>query len=227
MVAPGVVLTCRHVMQEILLFSGEEKESGHELDPAGFHVDFAGDVGADPNDRFPVTGVLFSERKPIPAVDLQRVDLALLSIGPAASGKPQPPSLTIAATSPAINTPIAVIGYPNQPPFHLGLGDPALGTELEAVVQKLFGAQLGFKRCATGQAVEARIDTVIAPPNLVFAHDASTLGGNSGSPVFRLDGPGPLQITGIEFAGRNRRLNFVQRPSALRARLEEHGVRLV
>jgi hypothetical protein len=91
-------------------------------------------------------------------------DLALLLL----ASSPNAPSLRFAPTGPDVGQRIAAVGYPmsdtDRNPFF---------------VNALFDGVFGVKRAAPG--------LVLATSESDVHHDCSTLGGNSGSPIFALD----------------------------------------
>jgi endonuclease G len=101
-------------------------------------------------------------------------DLALLRV--AAASAPAVPDLPLAGTVPQHRDAILVIGHPGEP----------LPEHRDAIVNLVgFDAVWGVKRASPGLARSShpvsRADWVGS-----WAHDATTLGGNSGSPVFDL-----------------------------------------
>lgn len=103
-----------------------------------------------------------------------RLDLALLRIAPAGA-RPVPP---LARDPAAPGTDIAAIGYPykdgRNPLF----------------VSAIYGSGFGVKRAALGQ--------VTSGAGARLSHDCSTLGGNSGSPLFSL---ATGEVVGVHYSG--------------------------
>jgi len=104
-----------------------------------------------------------------------RFDIALLAIP--ALGRPP---VTLDAGPSADGARVAVIGYPAK--------DEARNPMFTAAI---FGNTFGVKRAAIGEI----LDGTEAP---VLFHDCSTLGGNSGSPVFSID---TGRVVGIHRSG--------------------------
>ncbi|HYH06337.1 MAG TPA: serine protease [Thermoanaerobaculia bacterium] len=88
-------------------------------------------------------------------------DLALLQL---ASAQTQP-ALPFASDAPAAGADIATVGYP--------VNDVARNP---VFVNALFDGKFGVKRAAPGDVLSSSSEVVV--------HDCSTLGGNSGSPIF-------------------------------------------
>jgi hypothetical protein len=102
-------------------------------------------------------------------------DIALLAIP-----KTDRPAVTLEAAAPADGVRVAVIGYPAK--------DEVRNPIFTAAV---FGTKFGVKRAALGEVLDGS-----ATPTLF--HDCSTLGGNSGSPVFQLE---TCRVIGIHRSG--------------------------
>jgi endonuclease G, mitochondrial len=94
---------------------------------------------------------------------------------------------TVPVTDEIAGLEVVVIGYPYESPYN----DQALQTEI-------FRGQFGIKRMQPGKITGQR--QIVSFGNTVEAltHDASTLGGNSGSAVIDL---ATMQVVGLHFAG--------------------------
>ncbi|WMX44055.1 serine protease [Streptomyces roseicoloratus] len=114
------------------------------------------------------------------------VDMALLRIAPP-DGEPLPTPLALAADAPASlpGRPVYVVGYPAW---------DGRRNEPESM-RRIFMDIYNVKRLQPGTATE------FTPGGLVMRHDCSTLGGNSGSPVFDLT---DHRVLGLHFGGRYR-----------------------
>jgi Trypsin-like peptidase domain len=114
----------------------------------------------------------------VPIVEVAKVhpmlDMVLLRVK-LAEARPVPP---IALTAAAQGTAIAAIGYPQR--------DPNSPLFAEAI----FGGRYGVKRGAIGEVLDERPDRMM--------HDCSTLGGNSGSPIFSLQ---QGAVVGLHYSG--------------------------
>ncbi|WP_428331547.1 trypsin-like serine peptidase [Mucilaginibacter sp.] len=103
---------------------------------------------------------------------------------------------------PAANEIVYVIGYP-------GPSEP--GTYSNWILNQLFADGYGYKRLSPG---------IILPPGpagraIRFTHDATTMGGNSGSPV--IQATSMLTATGLHYAGSPGRANFAHALAAIKS----------
>lgn len=121
-------------------------------------------------------------------------DMAVLRVMPHAD---LPTSVTLADRDPAIGDLIGVIGYPARDSRN---GDLAM--------QRIFNDIFDVKRFAPGYV------TVIDSRQL--QHDSSTLGGNSGSPLFDLSSG---RVVGLHFGGRFKEANYAVPVSVIKQTL--------
>ena len=114
---------------------------------------------------------------PVPIVGVAAVhptlDMALLTVR-----LPAPRAVPVVGGEPDPGAEIAAIGYPWK--------DPSSPLFADAV----FGGKYGVKRAALGEVMSRDGDR--------FFHDCSTLGGNSGSPIFSIDS---AEVVGLHFGG--------------------------
>jgi V8-like Glu-specific endopeptidase len=121
-------------------------------------------------------------------VNFANLDLALLKT---ATGPDFPPALTLASTAGDV-TPgadIYTVGYPTKP--RSGSAD---------TLAMLFANTFGFKRWSPGRVMTSPGTHVQDTRSWVFNHDATTLGGNSGSCVIAFSGSG-IVCVGLHFSG--------------------------
>ena len=205
LIADGVVITNRHVLDAF----------ADPLPGGGFKLRRTVAINFDANPskpahRFPVTGILAAGSRAIGMrVDLARLDIAFLAIG-LAPGRAAPNPLRNCKIddmpTDAMNR-IAVVGYP-APPGSAAVVDPntqRVSLELIDRHAELFQNKYGVKYLSPG-TVETRIGGVGGDArNWAFAHDATTLGGNSGSPVLAFES---MRLCGIHFGGMPLRQNL-------------------
>ncbi|MFJ3906012.1 trypsin-like serine peptidase [Streptomyces sp. NPDC090025] len=182
-VGPETVMTNRHVAAE---FS--------RADDAGWTFQDGMSARIDPGEEqpgHPAPGpVPTADTRPYEVVEVTGihpdVDLALLRIAPV-DDEPLPTPLAVAADAPAgvPGRPVYVIGYPAW---------DGRRNEPESM-RRIFMDVYNVKRLQPGMATE------FTPGGLVMRHDCSTLGGNSGSPVFDLT---DHRVLGLHYGGRYR-----------------------
>lgn len=124
--------------------------------------------------------------------DTQAPDLALLRLSPG-QGVSLPPPIPFVDVPLDAGRDIAVVGFPAEDP---------IGSGSVAVARRLFGGVYGVKRFSPGKI------GVMPAGAWAFAHDATTLGGSSGSVVIDLETGGAV---GVHFAGALERTNYAVR----------------
>ncbi|MFJ3582433.1 trypsin-like serine peptidase [Streptomyces sp. NPDC090127] len=189
LVGPRTVMTNRHVAVE---FSRAEDAGWSFQQGMSARVDPGEELtGGAGGDGAPVTpaGPLPYEVTEVIGIHPD-VDMALLRIAPP-DGAPLPTPLAVAADAPADlpGRPVYVVGYPAW---------DGRRNEPESM-RRIFMDVYNVKRLQPGTATE------FTPGGLVMKHDCSTLGGNSGSPVFDLT---DHRVLGLHFGGRYRLGNF-------------------
>lgn len=174
LVGQDVVMTNRHVANE---FTVKDGEGWRFMTGRSSRWDLFREASGTAQMQYTVTEVIAVH----PADD---VDLALLRVE--ASGDTSLPSpLTIASVPPSdvVGRAVYVVGYPawdgrrNEP------------DDMRAIFMDVYNV----KRLQPGR-ITASVD-----PHRTLRHDCSTLGGNSGSPVFDLE---THQVVGLHFGGR-------------------------
>lgn len=226
LVHPNLVLTNRHVLQ---LVARQQSPASWVFDPkAGidFGQEFRGLTSINPRT---FRRVVFAGRDAIGGlIDHTRLDLALIELDPV----------------PVEQTPRQVLAvdvapeWPDSFPTIYTIGYPANDLSVPpTLLEKLFLSTFGCKRLAPGLIMGLPPGPVPAP--FRAGHDATTLGGNSGSVVL-VAGREHL-AAGLHYAGKSRepRVNSAhvlgrvldqtdgQTAKTLREHLTESGVKLV
>jgi trypsin-like peptidase len=203
MLAEGLVATNYHVLRSIA--PGGVRRDGRfrgRLN-TGVSVHFGHEVGAErPERRFPIRRVVCVGREGAAryqrtgALNFDGLDLAVLELEPV-PGRPFPEPGTIAGGGLATaGRGIYLVGYP---------GDPKDTTP--DLFASLFDGKVSFKRLAPGRIVLPPGEVPHDPRGWILTHDASTLGGNSGSALVDLDENGRTFL-GLHFAGAPLRQNW-------------------
>jgi DNA/RNA endonuclease G (NUC1) len=218
LVAPGLIMTNRHVLEAIARLASDGRWTFINEETT---IDFAAEFERERRREFRVTGVVFAGPEPIELqVDTTKLDMALLSVEEAnASGDPLPPALSLGRSVRHLRheSEVYVLGYP---------GRPRAGSESGQVLLRVFHDEYFVKRFAPGFVLQDPDTIGDAGRSRVFTHDASTLGGNSGSGIieFRLEG---RAIVGLHFGGQKREENYAHAVARLEQILSEHGVTFV
>lgn len=203
LVGPDLVMTNRHVVQEIV---NETSDGGPFTLNGPYWINFNAEFGAAGRRRVAVKEVVFTGPQVIDGLDLSRLDMALIRLGAAEDGAALPAPLAVSAAPVAKGQPVFVTGYPGRPKVQYG-GDPAADAELETVLIDLFDRRFGGKRCASGE-IDALPGTFAEDvKRWTVQHDASTLGGNSGSPIMTLV-DGGVAVQALHFGGASRIANY-------------------
>ncbi|UJR84861.1 DNA/RNA non-specific endonuclease [Sandaracinus amylolyticus] len=199
MIAPRVAVTNRHVALWFArrasdgTFPFRKTVEGRTQEVV---LDFREDVTRSQRE-FPVTRVIY-----IAPDDDSAPDVALLEVAPRAD-RALPAPIPLHQDEPLVGQSIAVIGYPARDSEEVD----------QEAMNRLFGLDYEVKRVSPGQV----IGTSAAQP-AIFAHDATTLGGNSGSCSLDLDTGAAM---GLHFSGVSRVANYAVRARTLLDLLEE------
>jgi Trypsin-like peptidase domain len=178
LIGPNVILTNRHVAELLT----DEDENGVPRVRSGVtptidfgHEHVVGGKGIGSRWRRKITELLFLGQSPGTSAPL---DVAVFRLGP--GDRPAKP-LPISKSKPGVGSIVAVSGYPGAP-------DP--NDPRSKIISSLFADLWGVKRFAPGFVTGGKQGQLF--------HDASTLGGNSGSPVLTLD---PVVGVAIHYGG--------------------------
>lgn len=231
-VGRGLVMTNRHVLEAIA-----EEVRG----PAGsrwvFSVDQATidfSPAADGSRRFRILSVVEAGPDPIESlVRFPRLDMALLEVETKNGDAELPAAPPLIGDRPALANKgdMFTIGYPARPGSSAML-DPKTGEfslEVAKRLGQIFNLKYGRKYVSPGRVEQPTVG-VGDPRGWVFAHDATTLGGNSGSAVVRiLD---ELGFCGLHFGGQTLTANYAHnlaavKTSAVLTALSGAGVRWI
>ncbi|HBL31847.1 MAG TPA: hypothetical protein DD490_33915, partial [Acidobacteria bacterium] len=148
-------------------------------------------------------------------IDLTKLDFAILECE--ADGGitfPAPLPLESDADKVVVGRPVFVLGYPAA---------PAAGVYTSDVLNRLFRHRYGVKRFAPGEIDRGLGGAADGTGETVFAHDATTLGGNSGSCVVDFGNDGQL-VVGLHFAGAPKLANYAHANARLQPALANLGL---
>jgi len=201
LVRPDIIVTNRHVASEFAMRNPEGgfmflRNFRRRLMAAS--IDFRMEYDSDAIDEYPLVEVLDIEG-PDPAPDIAFLRVSVAGGSPGASlGRPIP----LSSQPPKAGQQVAIIGYPAR---DSRIPDPD-------VVRSIFGDDYDIKRLAPGEVMRIESDVV--------EHDASTLGGNSGSAVIDLE---TGEAIGLHFAGSYLQANYAVPASVIAERLRQLG----
>jgi endonuclease G, mitochondrial len=204
MAAPGIAVTNRHVAETFAFLDDAGNPAFLPDDrnrPYRATVDFAEEHGSSAEREIAVTEVVYMAKR-----GGGEADLALLRLAPS-DQLPRP--IPLLGADPAPDDWMAVVGYP-QPDNRI----PPAG---RAVEESYFGNVYGVKRLSAGQIDPSK-------PGLAgwaLQHDATTLGGSSGSVLIDLK---TGAAAGVHFKGEYRIANYAVRASELAKLLSAHGI---
>jgi hypothetical protein len=203
LVGDGVVMTNRHVLRAIT----KERNADTGTLKDNIVIDFGRELGGPQGDRrFPVLSILFrgragaDEYRQENDLNFDGLDIAVLAIDTSAGTLPDPLPLQRAnsVTFAVQGRKVYVVGFPGS--------TAGLTTD---VFDRVFSGVKAFKRLAPGLILEAAGESKVDrdPRNWIMTHDASTLGGSSGSPIADMESK-RSPLLGIHFAGKPDRRNW-------------------
>ncbi|AGP41429.1 hypothetical protein SCE1572_47245 [Sorangium cellulosum So0157-2] len=183
LVAPELVMTARHVADDLRPEGAPPPRPGERIDPAvGAQIDWRAEAdNPDAFARFRIVELTWAH----PEEDVALLRLSREGAEPAHARMPLPLPLCSAAPAQLDGALVFTGGYP------VGGGEGALSWQR---LQDIFPGVLGTKRLQPGK--------LLAPAWSAhrLQHDCSTLGGSSGAPLFLLERHRPLVI-GVHVAG--------------------------
>jgi S1-C subfamily serine protease len=186
-VAPGVVMTNRHVALEFATMEGQFRRIPDEdLEPS-VTIDFAAEKCSSNPRVYRISRVLHVEPEPGPDVALLKVEDSRGDLMPPLELQEKPP-----AEAPG-GREVLTVGFPFEDPRNP-----------QAAQLKVFGGLFGVKRLSPGLLVNGGNARTQNPAGYLF-HDCSTLGGNSGSPVIDLK---TGVVYGLHFGGTFGKKNY-------------------
>lgn len=223
-VGPGLVMTNRHVVQQIAVPVPRHTMPTAWVLPGAPTINFSPKAD-DPSRAFRIEEVVFSGADPIGMrVDLADLDLALLQVEEQnVQGNVLPAALPVSFDS--IRTregaKLFVVGYPAPPTVLPTDEEGKVRHDVVEVLRLIYGVDYGHRYLSPGLVQTPAPSLTGSPKHWTLTHDATTLGGNSGSCVLAADGSS--DVVGLHFAGDWLRANYAHDLPALEATL---GARL-
>jgi hypothetical protein len=218
LIADGVVMTNRHVLEALADEVVGPASRTWVFSVGQITIDFS--PTANGTARFRIRSVIAAGLDAIrETVRLPRLDMALLEVETINdAGTKLPAPLTLIDARPELDQKgdLFTIGYPARPSTS-SMIDPATGKFSLQVSQRLaqiFNLSYGRKYLSPG-----RVEQPTGVPgdirHWVFTHDATTLGGNSGSCVIRFFDR--LGVAGLHFGGATLTANYAHSLAAVKA----------
>lgn len=208
----GVVVTNYHVLEAISTNpSRTDGEFAGALKP-GVAVDFGAEIGGGPSNRaFQISRVLGVGRAGAPkhdhptiaGINFDGLDLAVLELDRVRERHFPTPVQVARGDDPATRGRLASRG---RSVYVVGFPGSAAST-MPDVFADLFAGVKGVKRLTPGVLTEGRGEVADDARHWIISHDASTLGGSSGSLVVDLEAEG-RKVLGLHFAGVPERVNW-------------------
>lgn len=194
-VAPGIVMTNRHVLQAIATQSGSSWTF-----KSGINIDFAREYERDRIASVAIRDVLFAGPSVIDPFNIKHelLDIALLQLEDEQATKPWPSPLPIVIRPETCEPPRAVVtcGFP---------GDPFTDEPADLKL-KLFQLIFGYKVMAPGRISRGPAELAQSERKWSIGHDTTTLPGNSGSCIIDIEAG--AEVIGLHYAGQPRVMNF-------------------
>lgn len=195
-VGPGLVMTNRHVLEEFASPLPRADKPKRWQMVRTTTIDFS-PSGNDPAQKFAVEAVAFAgpeqiQRLPISFAKLDMALLRVQAVNAAGMALPKPFTLNRDATWRGMDANLFVVGFPAPPGAVPRDEHGALRQDVIERLREIFGLNYRRKYFSPGLAQAGT-------QPWVFNHDATTLGGNSGSVVGALSGG--LPAVGLHFAG--------------------------
>lgn len=190
LVAPDIIVTNRHVAEAFAKKEGNEfsfRKNTILNQKIGVNIDFREEFQIDAQEQFEALKVLYIEENDSPDIAFIQISKRTL-VGGAIFDLSSDP-IPLIEDNIQDESEIAVIGYPAEDGRRNPLPDPEL--------DKIFGDIYDVKRLQPGQIKSVRTDLI--------THDASTLGGNSGSVVIDLK---TGKAVGLHFGGKFMEENY-------------------
>ncbi|NID11267.1 trypsin-like serine peptidase [Fibrivirga algicola] len=192
LVSDNLLFTNRHVLDAV----ADKGPTGSWIFRKGVTINFGHEYQTSTmaQVRLPKS-VLFSGTTLGVDINHADTDAALIELEPRTAGTEFEEALGIEQTPDwaELGTFIYTIGYPANP------GMPAVGSGVTlTLLEQLFKSTYGLKRLAPGELIA--LDSGLT--NRTLAHDATTLGGNSGSAIVHAGRP--TMVCGLHYAGRSR-----------------------
>lgn len=212
LVGNGILLTNRHVLQAFAApVPQRNNPKGWVMLSDDVTIDFADDPSSlTTATRFRITEVIGAGEKEIPehSLDLSCLDIALLQVE-SFNGQqylPTPMSLVKDPSRADRKNQVFLAGYPGRPGSLPRTVTGEIDAQVASRLNQLFSADYGTKYLSPGLIMQG-VGTLNGDTGrCVLTHDATTLGGCSGSPIINFNAP--QSVVGLHFGGSWLRENY-------------------
>jgi len=235
LIAEDLVMTNRHVLEELATPAPTILTlTDWELEPGDITIDFKREADSPATRVFRITNVEFAGPNPISSrgyIDFADLDVAILRIekrGADGGAQPAPLPLLRGAVGSKPLQDVLVVGYPARPNMRIVDQQGSVRQDVIDALRRVHSIQFSVKYLSPGVLTALPGAIIQDPRKWVFSHDATTLGGNSGSCVLQY-GP-QLAVIGIHFAGTFDRANYAHALQVVEPLLPSHvrdGIRWV
>ena len=215
-VAPGIVMTNRHVIEAFADPAPSRRNPSRWILPADVATVNFSDAADDASALFKVKGIFFAGPDPIGGkVTNSNLDMALLEVEKNNGKNDLPVPLPIIKDAGDLKSggALFVAGFPAVPEDLPLDAAGKVRQDIEKLLWEMFGSSYGVKYFSPGEAITGTGSLADDPLRWIFTHDAATLPGNSGSCVVRLGDP--IAVLGLHFAGDWLRANFAHSLAAV------------
>ena len=206
LVAPDIIVTNRHVAEAFAKKEGAEfsfRKNTILNQKIGVNIDFREEFQVDAQEQFEALKVLYIDENDSP--DIAFVQISTKNLVGGAIVNLSSSAIPLADDDIQDESEIAVIGYPAEDSRRNPLPDPDM--------DKIFGDIYDVKRLQPGQIKSVRTDLI--------THDASTLGGNSGSVVIDQQ---TGKAVGLHFGGKFMEENYAVPAPVIRDIMTKLGI---
>lgn len=221
LIGNGVLLTNRHVLQAFAAPVPQRNNAqGWVMLSTAVTIDFADEPSSlSAGSRFRITDVIGAGAQQIPdnRLDFTCLDAALLQVESSngINNLPTPMSLVRDPSKADARSDVFLAGYPGRPAVLPRTAAGEIDTQIASRLNELFKADYGTKYLSPGAIIQAVGGLPGDSPQHVFTHDATTLGGCSGSPLINFNIP--QGVVGLHFGGSWLRENYAHGMGAVKA----------
>lgn len=210
-VGPGIVLTNRHVVEGFAAPLPSARKPDRWLLERDATINFSPNAD-DPDRQYRIQDVLFTGPDPIsgdPLINHDELDMALLAVETTnTSDRRLPVALNINTirVKAGLNKKCFLLGYPAAPGSFPKDENGLYRADVVQRIRQLFGMDYGICYLSPGLVVTPVDSFELGNRPISFSHDATSLGGSSGSCLLSCDNA--LDVMGLHYGGDWLKENF-------------------